>query len=182
MTVQKTDFEGLYVYKPKVFGDERGSFCEVYNLDVWEGLDIFLPPFVQDNQSVSSKGVLRGLHIQTRSPQFKAVRVSSGSIFDVAVDLRHESPTFGSYFGVELSGENFLQLLIPAGFGHGFLVTSSRAVVQYKVSQYYDPQSEVSIKWDDPELAIKWPSIENLSVSEKDREGLSFAEFKMKVN
>ena len=158
MKVTRTEIEGVMVIEPRVFGDARGFFLESFNQQAFNdavGADV---QFVQDNHSRSAQGVLRGLHFQ-RPPhaQGKLVRVTQGSVFDVAVDIRKGSPTFGRWVGVELSGENHKQMWIPAGLAHGFLVTSESADFLYKTTGYYAPQTEACIRWDDPALAIAWP-------------------------
>ena len=158
MKVTATEIAGVLVIEPRVFGDARGFFLESFNQQAFNdavGAEI---QFVQDNHSRSAKGVLRGLHFQ-RAPhaQGKLVRVTQGSVFDVAVDIRKDSPTFGRWVGVELSGENHKQMWIPAGLAHGFLVTSESADFLYKTTDYYVPQSEACIRWDDPALGIAWP-------------------------
>lgn len=156
--VTKCDIEGLYVIEPTVHGDDRGYFMETYNQnDMKEaGLDMI---FVQDNQSMSTKGVLRGLHYQKEYPQGKLVRVIRGSVFDVAVDLRSDSTTYGKWYGVELSGENKKQFYIPEGFAHGFLVLSDEAEFCYKVTDFYHPGDEGGVAWNDPEIGIQWPGV-----------------------
>jgi dTDP-4-dehydrorhamnose 3,5-epimerase len=158
MNALPTPIEGLLVLEPKVFGDERGFFMESYNQRMFRELTGTSPDFVQDNHSRSARGVLRGLHFQ-RPPhaQGKLVRVTQGSVFDVAADTRPDSPTFGRWVGVELSGANHRQMWIPAGLAHGFLVTSDSADFLYKTTDYYRPESEGSVRWDDPDLAIAWP-------------------------
>jgi dTDP-4-dehydrorhamnose 3,5-epimerase len=177
MQVEKTDLKGVLLIKPKVFGDERGFFFESFNQNVWQektGLDT---NFAQDNHSRSVKGVLRGLHYQSKQTQAKLVRVIEGEIFDVAVDLRSSSPTFKKWYGTNLSGENKKQLFIPEGFAHGFITLSDVAEVLYKASDYYAPEYDNSIKWDDAEIGIKWPmkpTKDGLSV--KDAAGMSLDE------
>lgn len=160
ITVEKNagGIEGLAVIEPKVFGDKRGYFVETYNeKDMKEaGFDV---TFVQDNQSSSTKGVLRGLHFQKQYPQGKLVRVMKGRVFDVAVDLREKSATYGKWFGVELSEDNFKQFYIPEGFAHGFLVLSESAVFCYKCTDFYHPGDEGGIAWNDPEIGIDWPDV-----------------------
>lgn len=148
--------KGLYIIEPQVFGDHRGYFMETYNYNEFKeaGLDMV---FVQDNQSASKKGVLRGLHLQKEYPQGKLVRVVRGEVFDVAVDIRPKSETFGKWFGVKLSHENKKQFYIPEGFAHGFLVLSDEAEFCYKVTEFYHPEDEVGIAWDDPYIGINWP-------------------------
>ena len=164
----------LVLIEPKVFSDQRGSFFESFNHAQFEQAVGQSINFVQDNQSHSIKNVLRGLHYQIQKPQGKLVRVLSGEIFDVAVDIRKSSPTYGQSVGIELSDSNHRQLWIPPGFAHGFLVTSDTAVVLYKVTNYYDPQSERCIVWDDRDLAINWPIGMQPLLSTKDQAGLAF--------
>nr|MBP3599052.1 dTDP-4-dehydrorhamnose 3,5-epimerase [Eubacterium sp.] len=170
ITVTPCEIEGLYVIEPKVFGDERGYFVETYNKNDFleHGLDM---EFVQDNQSMSKKGVLRGLHFQKKHPQGKLVRVLSGEVFDVAVDIRKGSPTYGQWFGVVLSAENMKQFYVSPGFAHGFFVMSETAVFSYKCTDFYHPEDEGGIRWDDPEIGIQWPIEPGMEVilSEKDR-------------
>ena len=170
ITVTPCDIEGLYVIEPTVFKDERGYFVETYNQnDMKEaGLDIV---FVQDNQSMSTRGVLRGLHFQKQFPQGKLVRVVRGKVFDVAVDLRSDSKTYGKWFGVELSAENMKQFFIPKGFAHGFLVLSDEAEFCYKCTDFYHPGDEGGLAWNDPEIGVEWPLEEgvDLIISEKDQ-------------
>ena len=157
MKVIETAIPDLLILEPKVFGDARGFFMESYNAKAFQdatGLDV---NFVQDNHSRSGKGVLRGLHYQIEQAQGKLVRVTRGSVFDVAVDLRKSSPTFGQWAGVELSEENSRQLWIPPGFAHGFLVTSDSADFLYKTTDYYAPQFERSLAWNDPTVGVEWP-------------------------
>ena len=158
ITVTPCDIEGLYVIEPTVFKDERGYFVETYNQnDMKEaGLDMV---FVQDNQSMSTRGVLRGLHFQKQFPQGKLVRVVRGKVFDVAVDLRSDSKTYGKWFGVELSAENMKQFYIPEGFAHGFLVLSDEAEFCYKCTDFYHPGDEGGLAWNDPEIGIEWPDL-----------------------
>lgn len=155
--VTKTPIDGVLVLEPKVFGDARGFFFESFNAKDFAqstGLDV---EFVQDNHSKSAKGVLRGMHYQVQHAQGKLVRVTQGAVFDVAVDIRKGSPTFGQWFGLELSAENKKQLWIPAGLAHGFLVTSESAEFLYKTTDYYHPEFERSLLWNDPAMAIHWP-------------------------
>ena len=170
ITVTPCDIEGLYVIEPTVFKDERGYFVETYNQnDMKEaGLDMV---FVQDNQSMSTRGVLRGLHFQKQFPQGKLVRVVRGKVFDVAVDLRSDSKTYGKWFGVELSAENMKQFYIPEGFAHGFLVLSDEAELCYKCTDFYHPGDEGGLAWNDPEIGVGWPLEEgvDLIISEKDQ-------------
>lgn len=168
--VTNCDIEGLCIIEPAVFPDERGYFMETYNQRDFEeaGLNMV---FVQDNQSMSVEGVLRGLHFQKQYPQGKLVRVVRGKVFDVAVDLRKDSKTYGKWFGVELSAENKKQFYIPEGFAHGFLVLSDEAEFCYKCTDFYHPGDEGGIKWDDPDIGIKWPLQSGVKViiSEKDQ-------------
>ena len=170
ITVTPCDIEGLYVIEPTVFKDERGYFVETYNQnDMKEaGLDMV---FVQDNQSMSTRGVLHGLHFQKQFPQGKLVRVVRGKVFDVAVDLRSDSKTYGKWFGVELSAENMKQFYIPEGFAHGFLVLSDEAEFCYKCTDFYHPGDEGGLAWNDPEIGVEWPLEEgvDLIISEKDQ-------------
>ena len=174
--VTPCEIEGLYVIEPTVFKDERGYFVETYNQnDMKEaGLDMV---FVQDNQSISVRGVLRGLHFQKQYPQGKLVRVVRGKVFDVAVDLRADSKTYGKWFGVELSDENMKQFYIPEGFAHGFLVLSDVAEFCYKCTDFYHPGDEGGLLWNDEEIGVQWPLEEgvDLIISEKDKKwkGLS---------
>jgi dTDP-4-dehydrorhamnose 3,5-epimerase len=158
MKVTRTDLPEVLILEPKSFGDERGFFMESYNRRVFNQVVGQEVDFVQDNHSRSARGVLRGLHYQLPPhPQGKLVRVSSGSVFDVAVDVRRSSPRFGRWVGIELSAENLRQLWIPPGFAHGFLVLSETADFLYKATGYYSPECEVAVRWDDPTLAIRWP-------------------------
>ena len=165
MQVSKTPIDGLLIVEPKKFADPRGVFYEVYSKSRYEQYGI--PSFVQDNHSVSKNGVLRGLHYQTNPGQGKLVRVTRGEVFDVAVDIRKQSPTYGKWWGLSLSDTNNLQLYIPIGFAHGFCVLSESAEVLYKCSDYYSPGNERGILWSDPDLAIDWPVKEPI-LSEKD--------------
>ena len=168
MTFSKTGIEGLLIIEPKVFGDNRGYFMETYNeIDFLEQGLVY--KFVQDNQSASGKGVLRGLHFQKTYPQTKLVRVLKGEVFDVAVDLRKDSATYGKWCGVMLSAENKKQFLIPKGFAHGFLVVSEYAEFAYKCDDFYHPEDEGGIAWDDPDIGIVWPQVGKIVLSEKDK-------------
>ncbi len=180
MKVIPTTIEGVLLVEPKVFGDARGFFLESFNEAAFAAATGQRVAFVQDNHSRSARGVLRGLHWQEPPrAQAKLVRVTSGAVFDVAVDLRRESATFGRWFGSELSGDNHRQLWIPAGLAHGFLVLSESADFLYKTTDYYAPQSERAIRWDDPELAIDWPDLGTAPlVSAKDATAISFAAFR----
>ena len=156
--VTKAPIEGLFIIEPTVHGDARGYFMETYNQKEMQeaGLNMV---FVQDNQSMSTKGVLRGMHFQKAHPQGKLVRVIRGRVFDVAVDLRQGSPSFGQWFGVELSDENKKQFYIPEGFAHGFLVLSDEAEFCYKCTDFYHPGDEGGLAWNDPEIGIRWPEL-----------------------
>ncbi|MDO8945978.1 MAG: dTDP-4-dehydrorhamnose 3,5-epimerase [Desulfocapsaceae bacterium] len=167
MKVIETPLAGLLIIEPKVFGDERGFFLETWSRKRYQDMGINVD-FVQDNLSFSGRGVLRGLHFQNPQPQGKLVYVLQGEVFDVAVDIRKGSPTFGRWHGAVLSGENKRQFWVPAGFAHGFCVTSDTALFAYKCTELYAPQHEKSIRWDDPALAIDWP-INEPQVSDKDR-------------
>ncbi|MDX1353187.1 MAG: dTDP-4-dehydrorhamnose 3,5-epimerase [Thiomicrorhabdus sp.] len=176
MEIVKTNIDGVMVVQPKVFGDERGFFFETFR-DDWFRLNVADVSFVQDNHSKSSKGILRGMHFQTEQTQGKLVRVVSGEVFDVAVDVRKNSPTFGKWVGEYLSAENKRQLWVPEGFAHGFIVVSDTAEFVYKCTDYYHPASEVSLRWDDSTVAIKWPEIDcDIQLSEKDKSGLSWGQ------
>lgn len=177
MELVNTGIEGLWVIKPKVFADARGYFFESYNKDLFaqNGLNL---NFVQDNQSLSHKGVLRGLHFQ--NPPFaqgKLVRVITGAVYDVAVDIRKNSPTYGKSFGAELTEENKMMMYIPEGFAHGFLTLKDNTIFSYKCTNFYNKASEDSIKWNDPTIGIKW-NVENPLLSEKDISGKDFKDFK----
>lgn len=178
-TAETCEIEGLKVITPTVFGDKRGYFVETYQANDFKELGIDTV-FVQDNQSSSTKGVLRGLHYQINFPQDKLVRVISGEVYDVVVDLRKGSPTYGKYHGVILSAENKKQFFIPKGFAHGFLVLSDYAEFCYKVSDFYHPNDEGGILWNDPELAIEWPVEEGmeLNIIERDRNWPTLKELK----
>jgi dTDP-4-dehydrorhamnose 3,5-epimerase len=155
--VTQTPIDGVMVLDPKVFGDARGFFFESFNARDFEAATGLKETFVQDNHSKSAKGVLRGLHYQVQHAQGKLVRVTRGAVFDVAVDIRKDSPTFGQWFGQELSAENKKQMWIPAGLAHGFLVTSESAEFLYKTTDYYHPEFERSLLWNDPAIGIEWP-------------------------
>jgi dTDP-4-dehydrorhamnose 3,5-epimerase len=165
----------VLIVEPKVHGDARGFFFESYNERAFRQATGVNPVFVQDNHSRSGKGVLRGLHYQVRQPQGKLVRVVRGSAFDVAVDVRRNSPTFGRWVGVELSEQNHRQLWIPEGFAHGFLVTSESADFVYKATDYYAPEHERSIAWNDPQIGIAWPLQGQPGLSAKDAAGVPLA-------
>lgn len=170
ITVETCGIEGLKIITPAVFGDERGYFTETYNQKDYEDAGIDME-FVQDNQSGSKRGVLRGLHFQINYPQDKLVRVINGEVFDVAVDLRKGSPTYGQWHGVILSAENKKQFFIPKNFAHGFLVLSEFAEFAYKCTDFYNPNDEGGLFWKDPEIGIDWPIPEGmeLTISEKDQ-------------
>lgn len=170
ITVTKCDIEGLYVIEPTVFKDERGYFMETYNKQDMEAAGLNMD-FVQDNQSMSVKGVLRGLHFQKQFPQGKLVRVIRGAVFDVAVDIRKNSDTYGQWFGIELTAENKKQFYVSEGFAHGFVVLSDEAEFSYKVTDFYHPGDEGGIAWNDPDIGIEWPIPEDMKLilSEKDQ-------------
>ena len=174
MNIIKTEIPDVLIIEPKVFGDARGFFYESFNRKVWRektGIDAV---FVQDNHSRSARNVLRGLHYQIRQPQGKLVRAIRGAVFDVAVDLRRKSPTFGRWVGTELSEENRRQLWIPVGFAHGFLVLSDVAEFLYKTTDYWAPEYERTIIWNDPDLAVAWPLQGEPVLSAKDARGTAF--------
>ncbi|MBE6799540.1 MAG: dTDP-4-dehydrorhamnose 3,5-epimerase [Ruminococcaceae bacterium] len=166
----KTDIEGVMIIEPTAFGDDRGYFMETYQYNDFAaaGIDV---KFVQDNQSMSKKGVLRGLHFQKQFPQSKLVRVIRGEVYDVAVDLREGSPTYGKYVGVLLSAENKRQFFIPKNFAHGFLVVSDEAEFVYKVDDFYHPNDEGGLLWNDPTVGVEWPIEDGMEIilSEKDK-------------
>mgnify|MGYP003385725012 CR=1 FL=1 len=182
MKVIPTAIPEVLILEPKVFGDTRGFFYESYNQKTFKhvtlspcgtGLDV---QFVQDNHSRSVKNVLRGLHYQIQQPQGKLVRVVQGAVFDVAVDIRRSSPTFGQHVGLELSAENKRMLWVPAGFAHGFMVISETAETLYKTTDYYAPEFERSLAWNDPDVAIQWPINGEPMLSAKDRDGQRLAQ------
>ena len=177
MNITQTNIEGLILIKPKVFGDERGFFMETYNEQAFkEQIGDF--HFVQDNHSKSAKGVLRGLHFQNPQSQGKLVRASAGAVFDVVVDIRKGSPSFGLLYGIELSGANKKQLWIPPGLAHGFLTLENDTEFIYKCTDFYAPQFDNTLMWNDPEIAIEWPIIDTaLNLSEKDLQGKSLSQF-----
>lgn len=170
MKIIHCDLQGLLIIEPDVFGDTRGFFMETWNrrryAEAGLGVD-----FVQDNISLSRRGALRGLHFQNPNAQGKLVSVLQGEVFDVAVDLRENSPSFGQWHGLNLSSENKRQFFLPPGFAHGFAVLSETAMFHYKCSEFYSPKDEMTVRWDDPEIGIKWP-IENPTLSAKDLNGL----------
>lgn len=176
MNFIETIIQDVKIIEPSVFGDERGFFMETFREDIFNQL-CCNRTFVQDNHSKSSKGILRGLHYQLEQTQGKLVRVSAGQVYDVAVDMRKSSATFGQHVGVILSAENKRQLWVPEGFAHGFYVMSSSAEFVYKCTDYYAPEHEVSLLWNDPELAISWPLDNNTApqLSQKDKDGISFS-------
>lgn len=175
MNIIETDIPDVKIIEPAVFGDERGFFMETWNQKKFEELVTGKPTqFVQDNHSKSKKGILRGLHYQTENTQGKLVRVVSGEVFDVAVDIRKNSPTFGKWVGVYLSAENKRQLWVPKGFAHGFYVTSDEAEFVYKCTDYYNPNAEHSLLWNDKTIGIEWPISEEPVLSIKDMNGVEF--------
>jgi dTDP-4-dehydrorhamnose 3,5-epimerase len=181
MDVSPTPIAGLLQVRPKVFRDGRGWFLESYNRETWSKAGI-AETFVQDNHSQSAKGTLRGLHFQTTPGQAKLIRCTRGTIWDVAVDIRPDSPTFGKHFGLELRGEDPLFFFIPIGFAHGFLVLSETAEVQYKCSNVYNAATESGIAWDDPDLGVPWPLGGIMPIlSERDLKNRSFKDFKATV-
>ncbi len=175
MKFESTPLEGVMVIRPRVFGDERGFFMESWNARTFTegGLD---PEFVQDNHSRSSRGILRGMHYQTEQVQGKLVRVTAGAVYDVVVDLRQSSPSFGQWYGLELRAEEHTMLWMPPGFAHGFYVLTDSADFLYKTTDYYHPESEVSLAWDDPAVGINWPLLDGETpiLSAKDAAGLSW--------
>lgn len=176
MHIIQTAIPEVLILEPKVFGDERGFFFESFNARAFGEATGLNPNFVQDNHSRSQRGVLRGLHYQIEQAQGKLVRVTAGEVYDVAVDLRRQSPTFGQWVGAHLSAENNRQMWVPEGFAHGFLVLSEFAEFLYKTTDYYAPAFERCIRWDDPKLAIAWPLQGEPRLSAKDQQGLSFDE------
>ena len=178
MKIIPTSLPGVLILEPRVFGDERGFFLESFNQQVFDAAIGHHVEFVQDNHSRSSRGVLRGLHYQLPPhAQGKLVRVTQGAVFDVAVDMRRSSPTFGRWDGMELSSTNHRQLWTPPGFAHGFLVLSETADFLYKTTDYYAPQCEAAVRWDDPAIGIEWPAIESsLQLSAKDAAAPSLSE------
>ena len=176
MKIIRTDIPDVLIIEPKVFGDTRGFFFESFNQRQFEQLTGFAPNFVQDNHSRSARGVLRGLHYQIHQPQGKLVRVIAGEVFDVCVDMRRSSPTFGKSGYATLSADNHRQLWIPPGFAHGFLVTSESADFVYKTTDYYAPEHERSVLWNDAALAIPWPLQGEPLLSAKDKAGTPLAQ------
>ena len=170
-----TDIEGVFIIETKAYGDSRGCFMETYKKTDFDAADLCYD-FIQDNQSASRKGVLRGLHFQRNHPQAKLVRVLSGEVFDVAVDLRKGSKSYGKWIGTSLSAENRRQLLIPRGFAHGFLVLSDYAEFTYKCDEVYHPDDEGGIAWNDPDIAVAWPDAGQIILSEKDKKNSRLVE------
>jgi len=168
LEITKTIIEGVLLIKPRVYKDERGFFCETYSKKIYSDKGI-KEEFVQDNYSHSRKGILRGLHYQLKNPQGKLVRVLNGSVLDVAVDIRKNSKTFGQYFSIKLDNISFYQLYMPPGIAHGFCVISDEVDFEYKCTEYYSPEDQLGIAWNDPFLDIKWPT-KNPSLSKKDKE------------
>ncbi|MBO4855867.1 MAG: dTDP-4-dehydrorhamnose 3,5-epimerase [Bacilli bacterium] len=177
-TFKETKIKDVYVIEPKVFGDNRGYFMETYKKEDFDNAGLKYN-FVQDNQSKSKKGVLRGLHYQKNFPQAKLVRVISGEVFDVAVDLRKDSPTYGQWVGEILTSENKKMLMIPRGFAHGFMVLSETAEFTYKCDEVYHPEDEGGIMWNDPDVGVEWPSDIEPLLSEKDQKHPSLKESKI---
>lgn len=176
MKVIATSIPDVLVLEPKVFGDTRGFFYESYNRRAFSEVTGLDPDFVQDNHSRSARGVLRGLHYQIRQPQGKLVHVVVGEVFDVAVDLRRNSPTFGLWVGKYLSAENKRMMWVPEGFAHGFVVISDHAECLYKTTDYYAPEYERCIRWDDPSIGIEWPLVGEPQLSAKDMQGVGFGD------
>lgn len=177
MKVINTAIPEVKIIEPTVYGDQRGFFLETYHVARYKellGLDV---DFIQDNHSRSTKGVLRGLHFQLTKPQGKLVRVVRGEVFDVAVDIRRDSPTFGQWEAVVLSEDNKHQFWVPPGFAHGFLVLSDIADFEYKCTDYYDPSDEGALKWDDADLGILWPTLEQILISQKDQNAASWEQY-----
>ena len=177
----KTEIEGVYIIEPQVFGDNRGYFFETYKKSEFDNAGLVYD-FIQDNQSKSKRGVLRGLHFQKQYPQAKLVRVLEGEVFDVAVDLRKNSPTYGKWVGVILSEENKKMFMIPRGFAHGFVVLSETAVFTYKCDELYHPEDEGGILWNDPDINISWPIKEDILLSEKDKKQPLLRDSKMEFD
>ncbi len=173
MNVTPTAIPEVLIIEPKVFGDARGFFFESFNQKAFNGATSLSVNFVQDNHSRSAKGVLRGLHYQVKQPQGKLVRVVRGAVFDVAVDIRKGSPTFGKWVGIDLSEDNHKQMWLPPGFAHGFVVLSDSADFLYKTTEYYAPEHERCIAWNDPEIGIQWPLMSEPSLSSKDQQGMA---------
>lgn len=169
--VIQTEMPEVVILEPKVFGDERGFFFESFNAREFERATGVVRPFVQDNHSRSSRGVLRGFHYQIKHPQGKLVRVTVGEVYDVAIDMRRSSPTFGKYVGVSLSAENKRQLWVPEGFAHGFLTLSESAEFLYKTTDYWFPEHERTLLWNDPAVGVRWPTAEPPRLAAKDLVG-----------
>ena len=176
MKIEQTPLSGVLVVHPDVFGDHRGYFQESWNQRKYAELGLEVD-FVQDNLSFSKRGILRGLHFQNPRPQGKLVQALQGEVFDVAVDIRKGSPTFGQWFGMVLSVENHLQMYVPEGFAHGFCVLSETALFAYKCTEFYNPQSEHSLRFDDPDIGIEWPLDEIPSLSAKDKDAKQLNDF-----
>ena len=174
-TFRETEIAGVYVIDVRTYGDQRGYFMETYKKSDFDAAGLCYD-FVQDNQSSSRKGVLRGLHFQKTFPQAKLVRVLRGEVFDVAVDLRALSPTYGKWTGVLLSGDNHRQFMIPRGFAHGFVVVSDEAEFAYKCDELYHPEDEGGIAWNDPDVAVAWPEVGEVILSEKDKKNPTLAQ------
>lgn len=177
----KTEIDGVYIIEPQVYNDDRGYFYEVYKKSIFDQNNLAIN-FVQDNESKSKKGVLRGLHFQKKHPQAKLVRVVEGEVFDVAVDLRKNSPTYGKWVGVVLSSNNKKMFLIPKGFAHGFICLSETATFSYKCDEYYHPEDEGGVLWNDPDIGIKWPNHIQIYLSEKDKNNPTLKELKMEFD
>ena len=173
MIVTNTKISGAHIIEPEIFKDDRGFFLETFNLDRYKALVSINIPFVQDNHSRSGRATLRGIHFQKMKPQGKLVRVVNGNVFDVIVDIRENSPTLGHWEGIYLTGENKKQIWIPPGLAHGFVVLSEIADFEYKCTDYYDPDDEFCLAWNDPDIGIEWP-ISDPILSEKDKNGMSF--------
>lgn len=180
-TFNETKIKGVYIIDVKTYGDHRGYFMETYKDSDFKAAGLVYD-FVQDNQSSSRKGVLRGLHFQKTHPQAKLVRVLKGEVFDVAVDLRKGSETYGQWVGVILSEENHRQFMIPRGFAHGFVVVSDHAEFAYKCDDLYHPEDEGGILWNDPDVGIEWPEVDEVILSEKDKNNPTLAESKMEFD
>lgn len=178
--MKKTKLHGCLLIEPQVHGDQRGFFLETYRMERYKELAGIELPFVQDNHSRSGRGILRGLHFQKMKPQGKLARVVQGEVYDVALDIRPESPTFGQWEGHILSGENKLQFWMPPGLAHGFLVLSEYADFEYKCTEYYDPQLEGTIFWNDPDLGIDWPGDIEIRTSQKDTNAPMFKDLEFK--
>lgn len=176
MQAIQTAIPEVLILEPKVFGDDRGFFFESYNENAFAAATCLRPRFVQDNHSRSAKNVLRGLHYQIKQPQGKLVRVTAGEVFDVAVDIRRSSPTFGKWVGAVLSAENRRMMWVPEGFAHGFLVLSEFAEFLYKTTDFYAPEHERCIRWDDAQIGIQWPLREQPMLSGRDSQGLPLVE------